>query len=120
MDNFEINKITKTYMERAARWGRFLAFFGFFIVGLSALNFIILLVNQPSVVLFIYLIIYIIMLIPCLYLYSFSQKTSMAILEKNTQKLQSAFKNLARFFHFISMFVLIIIALNILTVFMNY
>jgi len=120
MEKFEINQITKTHLERAARWSRFLAFFGFFIVGLSALNFIILLANQPSIVLLIYLIIYIIMLIPCLYLYSFSQKTSTAILEKNTQKIQSAFKNLARFFHFISMLVLIIIALNILTLFINY
>ena len=120
MNNIELNQITKTYMERAARWAKFLAFFGFFIIGLSVINFIILLVNNPSVLLLVFLIIYIIMLIPCLYLYYFSQKISMAILENNTKKIELAFKNLARFFHFISMLVLIIITLNILTIFINY
>ena len=74
MEKIEFNTVVKAQFEKSARWAKFLAFFGFFIVGLYIINRLIMLSNSPNVDYLVALIINCIMLMPCSYLYYFSKK----------------------------------------------
>ena len=120
MEKFNLNDFFKTQLSKSAKWAKFLAFFGFFIFGLSSLNILISIINSRSSILLVMLIIYISMLLPCYYLYQFSKKINSLIVLNNLSDLESAFENLSKFFHFIGIFVLVLITLSIFQIIMMY
>ena len=120
MKKFELNELLKNQLIKSAKWGKFLSFFGFFISGLSLLNILMAVARNPSSPLFILLIFYITMLFPCFYLYQFSKNINDNIDLNNLNELEFAFENLAKFFHFIAIFVIIIITLFIFQIIAMY
>ena len=113
MEKLELNSVIKTQLEKSSRWAKLLSFFGFFIVGISIITLLITLASTPILDYLVALIINTIMLIPCLYLYNFSKKITTSFSNQDIKGLESSFENLAKFFHFIGIFILIFITLNL-------
>ena len=120
MDKIEFTNVVKMQLEKAARWARFLAFFGFIFIGLYMVSWLIMLANSPNLDYFIALIINSIMLVPCIYLYYFSKKITTAISNNDIKEFESGIKNLANFFHFLGVLIMIAVTLNLLQILMMY
>jgi len=113
MEKLEFNSVIKTQLEKSSRWAKLLSFFGFFIVGASIIILVTMLASNPGPLEFVALIINIIMLMPCLYLYYFSKKIMISVSNQDIKELESSFENLANFFHFIGIVIIIFITLNL-------
>lgn len=131
-DNFELrlNEISKKYLRETAKWAFMLSIIGFILVGLFVLFAVLIFVmssalNSASnpfqqqglpigVAAFIYIIMAALYFFPVLYLYKFSRKMKVALLEKNTEELTAAFSNLKSFFKFLGVMMLIIIGIYVL------
>ena len=120
MQKIEFNNIVKTQFEKSARWAKFLAFFGFFIIGLYIISWLIMLANSPNLDYLVILIINSILLVPCIYLYYFSKKVTTAISNNDIKEFESGIKNLANFFHFLGILIMIAVTLNLLQILMMY
>ena len=120
MQKIEFNNIVKTQFEKSARWAKFLAFFGFFIIGLYIISWFIMLANSPNLDYLVILIVNSILLVPCIYLYSFSKKITIAISNNDIKEFESGLKNLANFFNFLGILIMIAVTLNLLQILMMY
>lgn len=131
-DNFELrlNEISKKYLRETAKWAFMLSIIGFILVGLFVLFAVLIFVMSSALnsasnpfqtqglpiafVAFIYIIMAALYFFPVLYLYKFSRKMKVALLEKNTEDLTAAFSNLKSFFKFLGVMMLIIIGIYVL------
>ena len=131
-DNFELrlNEISKKYLRETAKWAFMLSIIGFILVGLFVLFAVLIFVmssalNSASnpfqqqglpigVAAFIYIIMAALYFFPVLYLYKFSRKMKVALLEKNTEDLTAAFSNLKSFFKFLGVMMLVVIGIYVL------
>ncbi len=125
----EISNEVTTYLNEAGKWGKFLAIMGFVFMGLMVIaGFIMSIVFAflpkesfggmpfPSFLIgIIYLVIGAIYLIPILYLYRFSTGIKTALTQKNQNQFVKAFYNLKSLYRFIGIFMIIILALYLLT-----
>jgi hypothetical protein len=118
-----INNTSQTNLVTAAKWGKFLAivgfvFCGFMIIGGIAATAVLSSTNPYlndtpflKYMGLIYVVLAIILFIPCLYLLKFSNKTQDAIRSSNQESLDTGFANLKSLFKFYGIFTIVILAI---------
>lgn len=114
-----ISNASQANLNAAARWGKFLSIAGFIGCGLTAISGIYLQTvvssysvyasSFPKYVGIMYIILSIILFIPCLFLNKFSNKILEAIRSYNQESLDSAFMNLRSMFKFYGIFTIVIL-----------
>jgi hypothetical protein len=118
-----ISSTSQTNLATAAKWGKFLAivgfiFCGFMVIGgiaatavLSSSNTYVYDNGFLKYVGLFYIVLAVILFIPCLYLLKFSNKTQDAIRSANQESLDTAFANLKSLFKFYGIFTIVILVI---------
>ncbi len=117
-----INSISQDNLNSAARWGRFLAIVGFVGIGLMLIVGLVVQTLMPTLsrtygygnpflkyIAVVYIIIGVVLFLPCLYLLKFSNKMLEAIRTSNQETLDNAFMNLKSMFKFYGIVTIVIL-----------
>jgi hypothetical protein len=123
----EVTDNSKTYLNSAAAWCKFMAILGFIGIGFIILGALLIIplssilntfspTSIPfSLISIIYLGLAVLVFFPTLYLYRFSQKTTNALLVNNPIELEEGIKNMKRYWKFKG--IIAIVALAYLIIF---
>lgn len=119
-----------SYLVTTAKWGKFLAVLGFIVIGLLVLFGLLfgviigvmqsdILMEQnlpfsPALLSLIYIIIALIMVIPCIYLNNFSNKVAASVRANDTNTMNQALRNLKNLFLFTGIYTIVVIVLYVL------
>ena len=117
-NDFTVTSISHGYLSETAKWAKFLAILGFIMCGFMAiaaffLPFLMSFVPEAEIgpmgmlgkglgmmMTVLYLGLALLFLMPCLYLYRFSTKMKIALLQSDSEVLDTSFSNLKSFFKF--------------------
>ena len=131
-NDFTVNSISHGYLSETAKWAKFLAILGFIMCGFMAIAafFLPLLMNfipegemMPMgmigkglgmMMTVLYLGLALLLLMPCLYLYRFSTKMKIALLQSDSEVLDTSFSNLKSFFKFYGIMTIISLSFYVL------
>lgn len=120
--NLAITDRANDFLKEAARWARFLAIFGFVVMGIVVLAgiglttyFSALMATElgpmgGAILPAVYILFSLLYFFPCLYLFRFARKTRSAILASDATLLEAGFKNLKAFFRYMGMLLIILLA----------
>lgn len=126
-NDLQVSPASQTFLNEAARWGRFLSVIGFILCGLMVVVafFIPTLVmrvypyNQitstmtsgmASIIIIAYLLFALLLFFPCLYLYRFSIKMKAALTSVSQGNFETSLQNLKSLLKFNGVFVIIILS----------
>jgi hypothetical protein len=129
----QIDHNITTYLKETARWAKFLAILGFICCGFMVLialfagTFITAMLNMSgnmvggtgagitgamgAVISFLYIVIGLLLFLPCLYLYNFASRMQIALRTNDQEQLTRSFKNLKAHYRYIGIFTLIYLGL---------
>jgi uncharacterized membrane protein YjgN (DUF898 family) len=126
--DLNLDPVSKTYLQDAARWGKFLAVVGFVIIGIlivfgiivTALDPDSIYYNDPDVdqnmyagtmagTIIAFLIMGLVYFFPCLYLLRFSNKMKAALISNDQETLNHSFKNLKSLMRYTGILTLIFV-----------
>lgn len=134
MENFEntfqeenalsVNNEITSYLRETTKWAKFLAIFGFVMIGLLMVGGLVALgfssaiediggMPQMGAMVFVYLIIAVLYFFPLIYLYRFSTRIKEAIMAHNEAALTSGFENLKSLFKFMGIMTIVMISLYV-------
>ena len=119
MEKLEINDFMSSQLEKMSRWAQFLSYFGFVCITFLVIGSLGYLADEFFLSL-VALLLNIFLFFICFYLYDFSKKTKQALLLSESRFLEIGLESLAKFFHFLGIYALIIIAQVVLSIFMIY
>ncbi|MGN6532933.1 MAG: DUF5362 family protein [Ginsengibacter sp.] len=122
-----VTPASHTFLNEAARWGKFLSIVGFILSGLIAIGAFfapsiytkLSAFNEMSVgaagvaatvITIIYLVFAVLLFFPCLFLNKFSVKMKAALTSVNQEYFEESFKNLKSLFKFYGIFTIIILS----------
>ena len=129
--SWKLHEQSLQYIEEAAKWAKFLAIVGFFILAMLLLvalitGFVLPQMNQgqevmaygtsfvsPHLLMLFYVLVAALYFFPILYLYRFASRSLSAIKEKDSNRLNTAFKSLKSHFKFIGILILINLAVYV-------
>lgn len=127
-----VTHISRGFLAETAKWAKFLAILGFIMCGFMAIiSFFLpfLMSFVPADEMFsmgvlgkglgmfltvIYLGLALLLFMPCLYLYRFSTKMKIALMQSDTEVLDAAFSNIKSFFKFYGIMTIITLSFYIL------
>ena len=134
--NLNFDQAIRTHLSEAAKWGKFLAIFGFIICGLIIVAGLFMAANvneltstsrrysmyddgaalqgMGAMMAVIYIILAAIYFFPCLFLLRFSNKMKAALQTDDQAMLTASFQNLKVMFRFVGILTIIIIAFYLL------
>jgi NADH:ubiquinone oxidoreductase subunit 5 (subunit L)/multisubunit Na+/H+ antiporter MnhA subunit len=127
----QLTENSKEYLRTTAKWTKFMAVISFIGIGFLALSGLILTLTGffipydtlNGMMLFplgitgvIYFILSLVIIIPTLYLYRFSQKTIESLESNNSETLESAIENMKSYWKFNGILTIVSIALCVLVV----
>ena len=124
----EVTENAKNYLKNTAPWSKFIAILQFIIMSFALLGALIMIVAGPfigkytqvpfslSLLGFIYLVVAIIIFIPALYLYRFSQKAASVAITNNPLELEESLKNMKSYWKFTGIMTIVVFALSITVV----
>jgi hypothetical protein len=129
----QIDHNVTAYLKEAARWAKFLAILGFIGCGLMILmalffgTIVTAMLNMGGNMMggagsaatgimggllsFIYIVVALLLFLPCLYLYNFGSKMQVALRTNDQEQLTRSFKNLKAHYRYIGIFALIYLGL---------
>lgn len=133
-NDLAVNSISRGFLTETAKWAKFLAILGFIGCGFMAIAAFFLPVlmslmpgnemmpmggalmarGMSAMLTVIYLCFAILLLMPCLYLYRFSTKMKSALIQSDTEVLDSSFSNLKSFFKFYGIMMIIVLSFYVL------
>jgi hypothetical protein len=122
-NDLSINSISQSNLLTASNWGRFLAIVGFIFCALMIFGGIaataVMSTSSPynssfpflQYIGIIYIILAVVLFLPCLYLLKFSNKMQHAVKSSNQESLDSAFVNLKALFKFYGIMTIVILGI---------
>lgn len=120
--NLPLSDRAANYLKEAARWARFLAIFGFVVMGIVLLAGVALTTYFSSVMAselgpmggailpFVYILFSLLYFFPCLYLFRFARKTSSAVLASDMMLMEEGFRNLKAFFRYMGILLIVVLS----------
>lgn len=129
-----VTPTSRNFLSETAKWAKFLSILGFVMCGLMAIasfSLPFLMSNMPgnemmpmgggsmtkamgAILTVFYLGFAVILLIPFLYLYRFSTKMKMALMQSDTNVLDASFGNMKSFFKFYGIMTIVLLAFYVL------
>lgn len=121
--NLPLSDRAANYLKEAARWARFLAIFGFVIMGILLLAGIGLTTYFSSMMAtelgpmggaifpVVYILLSLLYFFPCLYLFRFARKTSSAVLADDMILMEEGFRNLKAFFRYMGILLIVVLSI---------
>lgn len=120
-----INGPSRAFLEEAAKWAKFIAIFGFVLLGLSFIGVLSLALymhnsfgDEMSLLqsIFVYIFSFsgvLIMYFPLMYLYRFASNTRISIAKNDSEGMNTAFSYLKSYFKFFGIYIIIFIGMSI-------
>lgn len=134
--DLQIDHQSNSYLNEAAKWGKFLAIMGFIFCGLLVIialfagTFMASMMSGfggddaastgaamgGGIITFVYIVLALIYFFPCLYLFNFSSKMQVALRSNQQDSLNTAFRNLKSCFKFMGILMIIVLAFWVLAI----
>ena len=132
-NDLTVTSISRNFLSETAKWAKFLSILGFVGCGLMAIASFalpLLMSNMPgnelmpmggamlkgmgSMLTVVYFGLAVLLLMPCLYLYRFSTKMKIALMQSDSNVLDASFGNMKSFFKFYGIMTIVLLAFYVL------